>query len=66
MAITAYLYYQDVRAAVKWLDRAFGFKRYGPSSKRNGEVVHAASNRRGPCCLASSSTGSSSTHGAAR
>lgn len=42
MAITAYLYYQDVRSALKWLTKAFGFKRYGPSNKRDGKIVHAA------------------------
>ena len=43
MAITAYLYYQDVRAALKWLAKAFGFKRYGPSnSGPDGRIFHAA------------------------
>jgi uncharacterized glyoxalase superfamily protein PhnB len=43
VAITAYLYYQDVRSALKWLTKAFGLKRYGPSNTgRDGEIVHAA------------------------
>jgi uncharacterized glyoxalase superfamily protein PhnB len=42
MAITAYLYYQDVRSALKWLTKAFGFRRYGPSNTRDGKIVHAA------------------------
>jgi PhnB protein len=42
VAITAYLYYQDVRSALKWLSKAFGFKRSGPSNTRDGKIVHAA------------------------
>jgi len=42
VAITAYLYYQDVRAALKWLSKAFGFKRSGPTNARGGKIVHAA------------------------
>lgn len=30
MSITPYLYYEDLDAAVKWLAKAFGFKRFGP------------------------------------
>lgn len=29
VAITPYLYYKDLGAALKWLTKAFGFKRYG-------------------------------------
>jgi uncharacterized glyoxalase superfamily protein PhnB len=43
MAITAYLYYEDVGAALKWLARAFGFKRCGAQTKGGeGEIKHAA------------------------
>lgn len=34
MAITPYLYYEDVNAALKWLTKAFGFKPYGTRALR--------------------------------
>ena len=43
MAITPYLYYEDVGAALKWLAKAFGFKRTGARVMGpGGKVVHAA------------------------
>jgi PhnB protein len=43
MAITPYLYYEDVPGALKFLAKAFGFKRYGPQMKgEDGRVNHAA------------------------
>jgi len=43
MAITPYLYYEDLGATLKWLAKAFGFKRYGPQMKGpDGTVNHAA------------------------
>jgi uncharacterized glyoxalase superfamily protein PhnB len=43
MTITPYLYYADVRAALKWLAKAFGFKRYGGQmTGADGTVNHAA------------------------
>jgi uncharacterized glyoxalase superfamily protein PhnB len=43
MAITPYLYYEDLGATMKWLAKAFGFKRYGPQMKGpDGRVNHAA------------------------
>src|SRR6185295_582764 len=41
--ITPYLYYEDVDAALKWLARAFGFKKFGPRmTGRDGRTNHAA------------------------
>lgn len=43
VTITPYLCYQDVTAAMKWLAKAFGFKRYGVQMKSpDGTVIHAA------------------------
>jgi uncharacterized glyoxalase superfamily protein PhnB len=43
VAITPYLYYQDAGAALKWLARAFGFKRYGRRMMgADGRINHAA------------------------
>ncbi len=43
MAITPYLYYQDVAGALKWLAKAFGFRKFGkPMLERGGKVNHAA------------------------
>jgi uncharacterized glyoxalase superfamily protein PhnB len=43
MIITPYLYYEDVAAAQKWLEEAFGFEPEGVSMTDNdGRVVHAA------------------------
>jgi uncharacterized glyoxalase superfamily protein PhnB len=44
MAITPYLYYDDVASALKFLSKAFGFKKTGPSMKGpDGKLNHAAS-----------------------
>jgi len=43
MAITSYLYYEDVGGALRFLSKAFGFRRYGPQLKGpNGKINHAA------------------------
>ena len=43
MAITPYLYYEDVAGALKWLSKAFGFKKYGTAmSGPDGKMNHAA------------------------
>ena len=43
MSITVYLYYEDVAAALKFLGKAFGFKKSGPAMKRpDGKLGHAA------------------------
>jgi uncharacterized glyoxalase superfamily protein PhnB len=43
MAITPYLLYEDVGDALKFLSKAFGFKRYGPANKGpDGKINHAA------------------------
>lgn len=43
MAITPYLYYEDVGRALEFLTRAFGFRRYGaPTRGADGRVRHAA------------------------
>lgn len=43
MAITPYLYYEDVGGALKFLAKAFGFERYGQQMKgEDGKVNHAA------------------------
>lgn len=43
MAITPYLYYQDVDAAMKFLSKAFGFRKYGrPMQTPDGKTSHAA------------------------
>ena len=45
MAITPYLYYEDLPGAVRWLSHAFGFKAFGPTMRRNGKLTHAAMKR---------------------
>lgn len=43
MAITPYLYYEDVAAALVFLSKAFGFKKFGASmTGPDGKVQHAA------------------------
>ena len=43
MVITPYLYYEDLTAALNWLAKAFGFKRYGAQMKGpDGKLNHAA------------------------
>jgi len=43
MTITPYLYYEDVDAAMQWLAKACGFKRYGPRMKGpDGKTNHAS------------------------
>jgi uncharacterized glyoxalase superfamily protein PhnB len=41
--ITPYLYYEDVKAALVFLSKAFGFKKFGrPMSAMDGKIQHAA------------------------
>ena len=43
MSITPYLHYQDVAGALKFLAKAFGFRKYGASmSGPDGKLNHAA------------------------
>jgi PhnB protein len=43
MAITPYLYYEDVGGALKFLAKAFGFRKYGTQSVgSDGKINHAA------------------------
>ncbi|MGB7848489.1 MAG: VOC family protein [Candidatus Acidiferrum sp.] len=43
MSITPYLYYQNVAGALKFLAKAFGFRKYGVQMRRpDGEINHAA------------------------
>lgn len=43
MAITPYLLYEDVAGALKFLAKAFSFRRYGaPNKLPNGKINHAA------------------------
>ena len=43
MAITPYLYYEDVGEALKFLAKAFGFRKYGAQMRRpDGKINHAA------------------------
>jgi uncharacterized glyoxalase superfamily protein PhnB len=43
MAITPYLYYKDVNGALKFLAKAFGFRRYGARTLGpDGKINHAA------------------------
>jgi uncharacterized glyoxalase superfamily protein PhnB len=43
MAITPYLYYQDVDVALKFLAKAFGFRKYGTNVRgADGKTNHAA------------------------
>ena len=43
MSITPYLLYEDVGGAMKFLSKAFGFKKEGPVFKgKDGKINHAA------------------------
>jgi len=43
MAITPYLFYEDVSAALEFLSKAFGFRRFGPMMKTaDGRINHAS------------------------
>jgi uncharacterized glyoxalase superfamily protein PhnB len=43
MSITPYLYYEDVGEAMKFLARAFGFRKHGrPMKDKGGKIRHAA------------------------
>jgi PhnB protein len=43
MAITPYLYYEDVDRALGFLAEAFGFRKYGVQMRRpDGKICHAA------------------------
>jgi uncharacterized glyoxalase superfamily protein PhnB len=43
MSITPYLFYQDVAGALKFLAKAFGFRKYGVQMRRpDGKINHAA------------------------
>jgi uncharacterized glyoxalase superfamily protein PhnB len=43
MAITPYLYYEDVAAALKFLAKAFGFRKHGAQMRgADGRITHAA------------------------
>jgi uncharacterized glyoxalase superfamily protein PhnB len=43
MAITPYLLYEDVNGALKFLARAFGFRKYGAQMRgADGKIAHAA------------------------
>jgi len=43
MAITPYLYYEDVGEALKFLSKAFGFRKCGtPMKGKDGKIRHAA------------------------
>jgi hypothetical protein len=43
MTITPYLYYQDVERALKFLARAFGFRKFGAAMRGpDGRINHAA------------------------
>ena len=43
MSITPYLLYEDVASALKFLARAFGFRKYGAQMSRpDGKINHAA------------------------
>ena len=42
MSITPYLYYEDVAGALRFLAKAFGFKRYGSQNRGpDGKIKHA-------------------------
>jgi PhnB protein len=41
MSITPYLLYEDVEGALKFLSKAFGFKKSGPSFSKDGKTLHA-------------------------
>ena len=43
MAITPYLYYEDVGEALKFLAKAFGFEKHGPQMNgADGKINHAS------------------------
>jgi uncharacterized glyoxalase superfamily protein PhnB len=43
MAITPYLYYRDVDSIMKFLSKAFGFRKFGVTMKRpDGKINHGA------------------------
>src|SRR5258705_13869668 len=43
MSITPYLYYEDVGEALKFLAKAFGFRKHGrPMKGPDGKITHAA------------------------
>ena len=43
MSITPYLYYEEVAGALKFLSKAFGFRKFGAQVKRpDGKINHAA------------------------
>jgi uncharacterized glyoxalase superfamily protein PhnB len=43
MAITVYLYYENVAGALKFLAKAFGFRKFGPQMRRpDGKINHAS------------------------
>lgn len=43
MSITPYLYYEDVAGALKFLAKAFGFRKYSVQTRRpDGKINHAA------------------------
>ena len=43
MAVIPYLYYSDVASALKFLSKAFGFRRFGVTMKgKRGDIQHAA------------------------
>ena len=43
MPITPYLFYEDLAGALKFLSKAFGFKRYGKAMRgKDGKLNHAA------------------------
>jgi uncharacterized glyoxalase superfamily protein PhnB len=43
MPVTAYLYYEDVGGALKFLAKAFGARKYGPQMRQpDGKINHAS------------------------
>ena len=43
MPITPYLYYRDVAGALRFLGKAFGFRKFGPHNRSaDGRINHAA------------------------
>jgi len=47
MAITPYLLYEDVGGALKFLSKAFGFRKYGTQVKGSGGKINHAAMRLG-------------------
>jgi uncharacterized glyoxalase superfamily protein PhnB len=45
VAITPYLYYENLPGAVKWLAKAFGLRTFGPQMRRSGKLTHASMKR---------------------